>query len=67
MVQLFDTAMVGGRGTDLGELHHLCPIDIKFRPKIAGVPKMEQGHVQTDMTGVQTAVLGKLSKGPVQV
>ena len=52
MVQLFDTAVIGGRGTYLGEFHHLSPIDIKFRPKIAGV---------------QTAVLGKLSKGPVQV
>lgn len=67
MVQLFDTAVIGGRGTYLGEFHHLSPIDIKFRPKIAGIPKMKQGHVQTDMAGVQTAVLGKLSKGPVQV
>ena len=67
MVQLFDTAMVGRSGTNLGELHHLRPIDIKFLPEITGIPKMEQGHVETDMARVQTAVFGEFSKGPVQV
>lgn len=67
MAQLFDASMIGGRGTYLGDLHHLCPIDVKFRSKIAAVPKMEQGHVQTDMTGVQAIVLGNLAKDPVQV
>ena len=28
---------------------------------------MEQGHVETDMARVQTAVFGEFSKGPVQV
>lgn len=67
MAQLFDAAMIGGRGANFGDLHHLCPIDIKFRSKIAAVPKMEQGHVQADMSGVQATVLGNLAKDPVQM
>lgn len=67
MLQLSDTTMVGRSGPDLGELHHFGPIDIKRFPKIAGIPKMEKGHVHTDMAGVQTVVLGKLPKDPVQV
>ena len=67
MAQFLDAPMIGSCGTDLGKLHHFGPIDVKFRPKVTAVPKMEQAHVKTDMTWVQATVLGKLSKGPVQV
>ncbi len=67
MAQFLDAAMIGRSGTDLGYLHHLGPIDVKFRPKVTAVPKVEQAHVKTDMRGIQAAVLGKLSKDPVQV
>lgn len=67
MAQLFDAPMVGCCGPNLGNAHYFLPIDKKFGPKITTVPKMEKGHVQTDMTGVQSAVLGKFAKDPVQV
>ena len=67
MAQLFDAPVVGSGGPDFGDAHHLCPIDKKLWPEVTAVPKMEQGHVQTYMTWVQTAVLCKFSKDTVQM
>ena len=67
MVEFLDTSMVGGFGSDLGNLHDLVPVDKEFRFKVVGVPKLEQGQIKADMGGVQTVVLGELPKYPVKV
>ena len=67
MAQFLDAPMIGSCGPDLGDLHDLGPVDVKFRPKITAVPKMEQTHIKAHMGRVQAAVLGKPSKDPVQV
>lgn len=67
MVEFLDTAMVSGFGTDLGKAHDLFPVDIEPIPKEIVVPQLEQGHIQTDMGRVQSAVLGKLVEHAIEV
>src|SRR5690606_20040910 len=55
-VQVFDAPVVCRLGTDSCQLHHLAPADIKGRGKMGLVPALEQGHIQADMSRVQTVV-----------
>lgn len=56
MIEFFNATMIGGFGTNLGKVHDLLTVDIKFHSKEIVVPQLEQGHVQTDMGGVQAAI-----------
>lgn len=67
MVEFLDASMIGGFGPDLGILHNFTPVDKEFRFKEVVVPELEQRHIKTDMGWVQPAVLGELSKNPIEV
>ena len=57
MAQFLYTSMVRGFGAYLGKGHDLLTVDVEFLLKEIVVPHLEQGHIQTDMGRVQTAVL----------
>jgi hypothetical protein len=67
MVEFLDASMVGGFGPDFGILHNFIPIDKEFRFKVVGVPELEQGHIKTDMSRVESTVLGELPKYPIEM
>ena len=67
MGEFLDASMVGGFGPNLGTLHDFVPVDKKLRFKVVGVPELEQGHIEADMGWVQSAVLGELSKNPIEM
>lgn len=67
MTELVDASVIGRFGPDLGIGHGLFPTDIEVGHEIILVPQLEEPDIQTDMGRVQTVVLGKLCKHPVQV
>lgn len=67
VLQFLNTAVICGLGTDLGQVHCLLPVDMKGFPEQLIVPQLEKGHVQADVGRVQTAVLGKLAKDPIEM
>jgi len=62
MTEFFDTSMVGGLRSYLGKGHHFLPVDVKFIFKKVVVPKLEQGHVETNVGRVQAAIVRELHK-----
>ena len=67
MVQFFDTTVVGGLWTDFWKLNHFFPVDMEINGEVVIVPQLEQGHVQTDVRGIQTAVFRELQEHGIQV
>jgi len=67
MAELSDAPVIGRFGPDFGIGHGLFPTDVELGHKIVLVPQLEEPDIQTDMGRVQTVVLGKLGKHPVQV
>ena len=56
-IQLGDTSVVGGFRTYFGHPHEVATVHIKFVGKVRAVPFLEQCHVQTDVSRVQTVVV----------
>ena len=57
MAEFLDTAVVSGLRANLGKIHYFFPVYMEFLPEKTVVPQLKQGHIQTDMGGIQTTVL----------
>ncbi len=59
--------MISAFGTNLGKRHDFLTVDVKFIFKEISVPKLEQGHIKTDMRRVESAIYRKLQKHSIKV
>lgn len=55
-IQIFKPTVVGGLGTDFGELHGLFTVNKETIGETVHVPELEQGKVQANVGGVQSGV-----------
>lgn len=67
MTQFLDTSVVGRFRTYFGKVHDFFSIDVEFIFEEIVVPYLKQGYIQTDVRWIQTVILRKLLKHPIEV
>jgi hypothetical protein len=66
-MQLFHAPVIGILGTDLTELHHVCPLYGKWIFKAVDIPTLKNGHIKTYMCSRKIIVVPDERKKRIEV